>query len=304
MGKVYIRDEVHGNVYDIQNFNNYPQDKCVTNDEAILYDSNNSTATTVYKTMYPVASDTKEVYDPYRVVIFKDFIAEAVSQQFRVLIFINWGTNEDNYNQLAGLSYNANYNQGYFVPESFNINTDVMRDYVVDNDGFALYPCSGSIRTNMSIVTSSITQDTLFGLFYNDSNELFTTDNSFFPMFEEGTTINMVTIETTIFENKDEFINNFGRISILLKFLLNNSGNVEKAKIYDRYFNLRQTGAFSANINVTLIDENTLKVEQRNLNGDSQFGGFVYEYKCNEASGPDGIKAKLFHCNIPLLLFN
>lgn len=302
MGKVYIRDEVHGNVYDIQNFNNYPQDKCVTNDEAILYDSNNSTATTVYKTMYPVASDTKEVYDPYRVVIFEDFIAEAVSQQFRVIIFINWDTNEDNNYQVAGLSYNANYNQGYFVPESFNISTDIMRDYIVDNDGFALYPCSGSIRTNMSIVTSSITQDTLFGLFYNGSNELFTTDNSFFPMFEEGTTINMATIETAVFENKDDFINNFKNIYISLKFLLNNSGNVEKAKIYDRYFNLRFTGELIFGPTVTLKDENTLTVTQRS-SGVSQFGGFEYDYKCFEAPGPNGIKAKIFQCNIPLLIF-
>lgn len=298
--------------WEIPNYDNQSQDKCLSRADAT---ERYSDSVGKLENLYQVKEDCMEeikIYLPveyinpeaYRIVTYKELELIPVSQQFRAIIFINWGTNEDNNYQLAGLSYNANYHQGYFVPESFNINTDVMRDYVVDNDGFALYHTSGTIRTTMPIVTSSITQDTLFGLFYNGSNDLFTTDNSFFPMFEEGGDINIAVIESVIFENKDEFINNFGRnISISAKFLLGNSGYAEKVKIYDRYFNLKQTGAFSAHINVTLIDENTLKVEQRNLDGDSQFGGFVYEHKCVEMSGPDGIKTKIFQCNIPLLLF-
>ena len=302
--------------WEIPNYDNQSQDKCLSRADAT---ERYSDSVGKLENLYQVKEDCMEeikIYSPveyinpeaYRIVTYKELELIPVITKVRLAIRFNLAS-DINEPKLLVLNYNAKYNRGYFVPESFNINTDVMSNYIYQNNGYAIY---NNNENNSRLIPSDFgthytVGDNVFGYFYNNSNELITTDNKYFPIFEINGDMNFGGIISKEFNDVTELMSYINGRSIVLQqnFLLMNHNNVntttEKMSIYNTYFS--KIGSYNLSV-IFQTTFNDIKSATITVNRDTSLTYNVtstISYMQNENG--EKVQQIFFECKMPKISF-
>ena len=300
--------------WEIPNYDNQSQDKCLSRADAT---ERYSDSVGKLENLYQVKEDCMEeimIYSPveyvnpeaYRIVTYKELELIPVITKFRLSFIFKWGS-DNNEPQLLVLNYSGTTNGGYFVPESFNINTDNMRDYIVDNDGYAIYNDYEYTKLTPSTLGSILYNDILFGQFYNDSNKLITTDNKYFPIFENSADVNFGGFLSNEFDETSQLyeILNGRPIGFVQKYLLNyqtdNGHTEEKMAIYNSYRN--KIGSYDLRVLFT-ITVNNLNSATIIVNNDTSLTyNFSPTIITTTNENGEKVTGYMFECKMPKISF-